>query len=46
MTEAKYHVVRSASFKKGYKLARKQGRDLSLLAWAINQLAQDIPLGL
>ena len=44
MIEAKYHVVRAANFKKGYKLAKKQGKDLSLLAWAIDQLARDIPL--
>ena len=44
MNETKYFVVRSASFKKGYKLAKKQGKDLSLLAWGIDQLAQDIPL--
>ena len=44
MIEAKYHVVRGANFKKGYKLAKKQGKDLPLLAWAIEQLAKDIPL--
>ena len=44
MTEPKYHVVRAAKFKKSYKLAKKQGRDLSLLAWGIDQLARDIPL--
>jgi len=43
-SEGKYLVLKSASFKKGYKLAKKQGRDLSLLAWCIDQLAQDIPL--
>ena len=44
MSEQKYNVVRSKSFKKGYKLAKKQGLDLKALAWGINQLAQDIPL--
>jgi len=44
MTEEKYSIVKAASFKKGYKLAKKQGKDLSLLAWAIDQLVQDIPL--
>jgi len=44
MNEIKYHVVRAAKFKKGYKLAKKQGKDLSLLAWGIDQLAKDIPL--
>ena len=44
MNEPKYHIRKAVEFKKGYKLAKKQGKDLSLLAWAINQLAQDIPL--
>ena len=44
MIEAKYIIVRAAKFKKGYRLAKKQGKDLSLLAWGINQLAKDIPL--
>jgi mRNA interferase YafQ len=44
MIKAKYIVVKSAKFKKGYKLAQKQGKDLSLLAWGIDQLIQDIPL--
>lgn len=44
MSEAKYHVVKSSNFKKCYKLIKKQGKDLNLLAWAIDQLAQDIPL--
>ena len=42
--DAKYGVVKSANFKKGYKLAKKQGKNLAVLAWAIDQLAQDIPL--
>ena len=44
MIEAKYRVVRAANFKKGYKLAKKQGKDLPMLAWAIEQLVKDIPL--
>ena len=44
MSESKYSVIRSVKFKKGYKLASKQGNDLPLLAWAIDQLANDIPL--
>jgi mRNA interferase YafQ len=40
----KYHIVKSSSFKKGYRLAKKQGKDLALLAWGIDQLASDIPL--
>ena len=44
MSEAKYHVVTASKFKKGYKLAKKQGKDLSMLAWGIDQLAKDIPL--
>jgi mRNA interferase YafQ len=44
MIETKYYIIKSAKFKKGYKLAVKQGKDLSLLAWGIDQLAQDIPL--
>ena len=44
MIETKYYVVRTVNFKKAYKLAKKQGKDLSLLAWAIDQLACDIPL--
>jgi len=46
MNEAKYHVVRSANFKRNYKLAKKQGKDLSILAWGIDQLAKDVPLPL
>ena len=42
--EVKYLVIRSSGFKKGYKLSKKQGKDLSMLAWGIDQLAQDIPL--
>ena len=44
MIEPIYHIRKSAEFKKGYKLAKKQGKDLPMLAWGIDQLAQDIPL--
>ena len=40
----KYKPFESTRFKKGRKLARKQGLDMSLLRWAIEQLTQDIPL--
>ena len=44
MNEPIYTVIRSSKFKKTYKLSKKQGRDLPLLAWGIDQLARDIPL--
>ncbi|MCL1820950.1 MAG: type II toxin-antitoxin system YafQ family toxin [Oscillospiraceae bacterium] len=44
MIDAKYTVIKTTNFKQGYKLAKKQGKDLPLLAWGINQLTQDIPL--
>jgi len=40
----KYKPFESTKFKKGRKLAKKQGLDMSLLRWGIEQLAQDIPL--
>ena len=40
----KYRPFESTQFKKGRKLARKQGLDMSLLRWGIEQLALDIPL--
>ena len=40
----KYTPIESQQFKKGRKLAKKQRKDLSLLSWAIEQLARDIPL--
>ena len=43
-SEPKYIVIKTTRFKRGYKLAKKQGKDLSLLAWGIDQLAQDTPL--
>ena len=44
MINVKYMVVKSSKFRKGYKLAKKQCKDLSLLAWGIEQLSLDIPL--
>jgi mRNA interferase YafQ len=40
----KYKPIESSLFKKGRKLSKKQGLDMSLLKWGIEQLAQDIPL--
>ena len=40
----KYKPLESSQFKKGRKLAKKQGLDMSLLRWGIEQLAKDIPL--
>ena len=40
MIEAKYIVVKSAKFKKGYKLAQKQGNDLSVLPNAVRPAGQ------
>ena len=40
MNEQKYEVVKSTKFKKTYKIAKKQGKDLAMLAWTINQLLQ------
>ena len=44
MIEEKYRPFESKQFKKGCKLAKKQGLDMSLLRWGIEQLAQDILL--
>jgi len=40
----KYRPFESKQFMKGRKLAVKQGLDISLLKWGIEQLAQDVPL--
>jgi len=40
----KYTIFPSAKFKRTRKLAKKRGLDVDLLDWAIDQLAQDIPL--
>ncbi|MDR0424158.1 MAG: type II toxin-antitoxin system YafQ family toxin [Clostridiales Family XIII bacterium] len=40
----KYRLVESGQFRRGRKLAKNRGLDMALLKWAIEQLAQDIPL--
>ena len=40
----KYKPFESSQFKKGRKLAKKQGLDMLMLKWGIEQLAQDISL--
>jgi mRNA interferase YafQ len=40
----KYRPIESGQFKRGRKLAQKQGLDLPLLKWGIAQLAESIPL--
>ena len=44
MNKQIYLVIPSANYKRTRKLAKKQGKDLSLLDWGIEQLMQDIPL--
>jgi mRNA interferase YafQ len=39
-----YSVFPSAKYKRTRKLAKRQGLDMDLLDWAIDQLARDIPL--
>jgi mRNA-degrading endonuclease YafQ of YafQ-DinJ toxin-antitoxin module len=39
-----YAIFPSAKFKRTRKLAKKQGLDMDLLDWAVDQLARDIPL--
>ena len=39
-----YLPIPSAKYKRTRKLAKKQGLDMDLLDWCIEQLAQDIPL--
>ena len=39
-----YTVFPSSNYKKTRKLAIKRGLDMDLLDWAIDQLAQDVPL--
>jgi len=39
-----YEVFPSANFKRMRRLAQKQGLNMDLLDWAIDQLAKDIPL--
>jgi len=40
----KYKPIESKQFKKGRKLAKRRGLDMSMLKWAIDQLAQNISL--
>lgn len=40
----KYQLVLSGKFKKGLKLAKKRGLDISLLNLVVNKLLQGIPL--
>jgi mRNA interferase YafQ len=40
----KYRPIESKQFKKGRTLTKKRGLDMSLLKWAIGQLACDIAL--
>jgi len=44
MTSYVYSIFPSTKYKKTRKLAKKRGLDMDLLDWAIDQLAQDIPL--
>ena len=39
-----YSIFPSTKYKRTRKLAKKQGLDMDLLDWAIDQLARDIPL--
>ena len=39
-----YSVFPSTKYKRTRKLAKKQGLDMDLLDWAIDQLVRDIPL--
>ena len=39
-----YSVFPSTKYKRTPKLTKKQGLDMDLLDWAIDQLARDIPL--
>ncbi len=43
MTE-KYKPFESRRFRKGRKLAVRQGLDMAILKWGIEQLACDVPL--
>ena len=42
--ERKRDIIRSAKFRKDVRLAIKQGKNIALLEWVIDQLADDIPL--
>ena len=42
--EIVYSIFPSTKYKRTRRLAKKQGLDMDLLDWAIDQLAKDIPL--
>lgn len=42
--ERKRDIVRSAKFRRDVRRATKQGKNIALLEWVINQLADDKPL--
>ena len=44
MQNEKYRPLESRVFRRGLRRAVKQGLDISLLKWGIEQLALDIPL--
>ena len=44
MTETKRTIKRTTSFKRQYKKAKKQGKNIDLLLKLINMLANDEPL--
>jgi mRNA interferase YafQ len=39
-----YSIFPSSKYKRTRKIAKKQGLDMDLLDWGIDQLSQDIPL--
>jgi mRNA interferase YafQ len=39
-----YTIFPTAKYKRTRKLAEKRGLDMDLLDWAVDQLAQDVPL--
>jgi len=41
-----YSIFPSSNFKRTRRIAKKQGLDMDLLDWGIDQLAKDIPLPL
>jgi len=42
--ETKREIIRTARFRKDFKLSKKQGKDMSKAAEVINKLANDEPL--
>ena len=43
MSDNKRDIVYSNKFKKDYRKAHKQDKDMDLIDWIIGQLANDIP---